>query len=134
MANQIPGPRAWPFIGNMLDMRQGEFPLMALSALAEQYGPVYQVLMPSGRKRIVVSSQRFVNELCDESRFQKLGGAPGNSSTSKREAAGLFFARNDDPDWGQAHRILLPAFGPLNIQTMFDGEIGHALESLRSGH
>lgn len=33
---------------------------------------------------------------------------------------GLFTAYNDEPNWGKAHRILLPAFGPLSIRSMFD--------------
>jgi cytochrome P450 / NADPH-cytochrome P450 reductase len=122
MANEVPGPRAWPFIGNFLDLRQGEFPLMALNTLADQYGPIYRIVGPLGSKRLIVSSQKLVNELCDESRFQKQGGPPGGQGNNRNGgASGLFFARNDDPDWGQAHRILMPAFGPLNIKTMFDG-------------
>jgi cytochrome P450/NADPH-cytochrome P450 reductase len=36
---------------------------------------------------------------------------------------GLFGAKSEnDDDWGQAHRILMPAFGPMAIQGMFDGE------------
>lgn len=34
---------------------------------------------------------------------------------------GLFTARNtDEPNWGIAHRVLMPAFGPMPINDMFD--------------
>lgn len=33
---------------------------------------------------------------------------------------GLFTAYSDEPNWGIAHRILIPAFGPLSIRNMFD--------------
>lgn len=32
---------------------------------------------------------------------------------------GLFTAREEEPNWGIAHRILMPAFGPSSIQGMF---------------
>ncbi|KAG5916460.1 hypothetical protein E4U42_007658, partial [Claviceps africana] len=32
---------------------------------------------------------------------------------------GLFTAHDDEPNWGKAHRVLTPAFGPLQIQAMF---------------
>ena len=33
---------------------------------------------------------------------------------------GLFTARDGEENWGIAHRILMPAFGPLSIRGMFD--------------
>lgn len=29
-------------------------------------------------------------------------------------------AHDDEPNWGKAHRVLIPAFGPLSIRGMFD--------------
>ena len=34
---------------------------------------------------------------------------------------GLFTAWTEEPNWGAAHRILMPAFGPAALRTMFDG-------------
>jgi cytochrome P450/NADPH-cytochrome P450 reductase len=33
---------------------------------------------------------------------------------------GLFTMYNDDPQWGIAHRLLVPAFGTLSIRNMYD--------------
>lgn len=33
---------------------------------------------------------------------------------------GLFTAHSDEANWGKAHRVLVPAFGPLPIRDMFD--------------
>jgi cytochrome P450 / NADPH-cytochrome P450 reductase len=33
---------------------------------------------------------------------------------------GLFTAFNEEPNWGIAHRVLVPAFGPFGIKDMFD--------------
>ena len=119
MADTIPGPPGLPFIGNLLDVRNGEYPLKALNCLADQYGPIYQLTV-GGTRRLLVSSRKLLDELCDEKRFSKVP-PPALSSTPKDAVAGLFTARNDDPNWGLAHRVLLPALGPLAIQDMFDG-------------
>ena len=33
---------------------------------------------------------------------------------------GLFTAHSGEHNWGVAHRVLLPVFGPLRIREMFD--------------
>lgn len=79
----------------------------------------------------------LAEELCDETRFEKV---IDEALDEVRHAAGdgLFTARNDEPNWGLAHRTLMvsfvpmlscqimliehtwPAFGPLPIKDMFD--------------
>ncbi len=57
--------------------------------------------------------------MCDEKRFKK----SLNSVLSQvREGVhdGLFTAHDEEPNWGKAHRVLIPAFGPLSIRGMFD--------------
>jgi cytochrome P450 len=36
---------------------------------------------------------------------------------------GLFTAHGDEANWALAHRILMPAFGPLSIRNMLPGMI-----------
>lgn len=72
-----------------------------------------------GRQVVVVSTQALVNEVCNEKRFKK------SVVAALREVRagvhdGLFTAHNEEPNWGVAHRVLVPAFGPLNIKSMFD--------------
>ena len=117
----IPGPRGLPFLDNMLDLMNEEAPLRALEHLADIYGPVYQIHV-GGRRNIVVSSATVMKELMDEKRYIK---TPSAALTRGKGAKGLFAAAGDDPDWGQAHRILMPAFGPLSIEGMFDGMCVH---------
>ena len=57
--------------------------------------------------------------MCDEKRFKK----SLNSVLQKvREGVhdGLFTAHDEEPNWGKAHRVLIPAFGPISIRGMFD--------------
>lgn len=56
--------------------------------------------------------------MCDETRFEKvIESILGQVRNGVRD--GLFTARNDEPNWGLAHRVLMPAFGPMPIQSMY---------------
>ena len=114
---EIPGPRGWPILGNMLDLKSAEGTSKALEHLADIYGPVYQLSL-RGRKAIFVSSAELLIQVTDEKQFVKVPPPAFDDGEGPR---GLFIARSEDPDWGQAHRILMPAFGPLSVESMFDG-------------
>ncbi|KAK4080396.1 hypothetical protein Trihar35433_1501 [Trichoderma harzianum] len=112
----IPEPPGLPFLGNL-----GEFsanPIEDIVRLSNTYGEIYRLHMGS-RPVVFISTQALVNEVCDEKRFQK-----SLSSVLRvvREGVhdGLFTAHSDEPNWGKAHRVLTPAFGPLPIRDMFD--------------
>ena len=60
----------------------------------------------------------MIHELCDEKRFEKVIGAT-LTQVGNGVHDGLFTAPNDSPNWGAAHRILMPAFGPMSIKGMF---------------
>lgn len=103
---------------NILDVRN-EVPINGLVNLADKYGPIYKVTL-YGQVFVVVNSVRLLEELSDETRFHKVL-SPGLESIKTGKASGLLGSRSeDDPDWSQAHRILMPAFGPLAITNMFD--------------
>jgi cytochrome P450/NADPH-cytochrome P450 reductase len=103
----IPQPPEKPFLGNLLEFDRVS-PVQGLVKLANRYGPIFQ-LKVRGRRLIVVSGFTLVDELCDQSRFdktvdgalQKVRAFTGN---------GLFTAHTNDPDWSKAHNILLPNF------------------------
>lgn len=85
---------------------------------------------------MVVSTRDIVNETCDEKRFKKsVNSALGVGRTLRKERHtttdrlqevrngvhdGLFTAFMGEENWGIAHRVLMPAFGPLSIRSMFD--------------
>ena len=118
MLEPIPGPPGYPIIGNILDVRD-EVPINGLQNLADKFGPIYKITV-FGQQLVVVSSVKLLEELSDEARFHKVL-AGGLERIKTRKASGLFTAKSEeDPDWGQAHRVLMPAFGPLAITNMFD--------------
>jgi cytochrome P450/NADPH-cytochrome P450 reductase len=75
-----------------------------------------------GRARVFISSHELVDEVCDEERFTKVVSA-GLHEIRNGINDGLFTANYPgEENWAIAHRILVPAFGPLMIRGMFDGE------------
>ncbi|KAJ4132349.1 hypothetical protein NW754_015164 [Fusarium falciforme] len=114
---EIPTPAGLPLLGNIKSI-DPEFPLGSMVSLAEQHGEIYRLKFP-GRTVVIVSTQALVNETCNEKRFKK---CVNSALTEIREGVhdGLFTAKLGEENWGIAHRVLMPAFGPLSIQRMFD--------------
>lgn len=115
---QIPQPHPTPLLGNIPDIKHAGG-LLGLMRLADRYGPIFRLTAPPDHELVIVSSQELVDDLCDESRFDKAVTGP---LLHVRDFAGdgLFTADTDDPNWGAAHRILMPAFGPAALREMFD--------------
>lgn len=113
----VPQPPLKPVIGNLAEL-DGEAPVQSFMRLARTYGPFFKLRI-FDREVYIASSQELVNELCDESRFNK---RVHKALTEIRAFAGdgLFTAHGDEPNWAKAHRILMPAFGPIGIRGMFD--------------
>lgn len=115
----IPQPRPRPLLGNLPDIDPKHF-MLSLMGLARTHGPIFRLEL-AGRSLVVLSSQELANEVCDEQRFDKSVEAPAPLEELRGLIGdGLFTARTQEPNWGKAHRILMPAFGPLGIRGMFE--------------
>ncbi|CAI7589423.1 hypothetical protein PCG10_001646 [Penicillium crustosum] len=114
----IPGPKGVPFLGNIYDI-EPEVPVNSFERMAESYGPIFR-LTTFGRPRVFISSHELVDEVCDEERFGKMVSA-GLAEIRNGVHDGLFTANYPgEENWAIAHRVLVPAFGPLMIRGMFD--------------
>jgi cytochrome P450/NADPH-cytochrome P450 reductase len=93
-------------------------PVQSMMRLAAVHGPIFRLTLGE-RTLTIVGSQALTDEICDESRFAKKVQGP---LAIIRDFAGdgLFTAYNEEPNWAKAHRLLMPAFGPLGIRAMFD--------------
>lgn len=82
-------------------------------------GEIYKLNL-AGRSVVPVSTYALVNELCDEKRFKKdVRGVLQQVRQGVHD--GLFTATGpEEANWGIAHRVLMPAFGPMPINEMFD--------------
>lgn len=117
MTTPIPSPSGLPFIGNAFDIDPRE-QVASMEHLADVYGPIYKLRI-GGDDIVVISDYELYDELCDEKKFQKTV-AIGLKRVRDGLHDGLFTAYSDEPNWGIAHRVLVPAFGPLSMHDMFD--------------
>jgi cytochrome P450/NADPH-cytochrome P450 reductase len=113
----IPQPRPRPLVGNVPDVGM-KVPVQRMVALAKEWGPIYKLAFP-GASIHVLSSEKLVAEACDETRFAKKVHGPLREIRAFA-GDGLFTAFEQEPNWGKAHRILMPAFGPMAMRTYFD--------------
>ncbi|KAF8755250.1 cytochrome P450 [Rhizoctonia solani] len=117
MTTPIPQPPAVPFLGNVRDI-DAELPAKSLTLLAKQYGEIFALNL-MGRSVVAVSSVKLAQEVLDEKRFHKALNGP-LVEVRNLVSDGLFTAYHGEANWGIAHRILMPAFGPLSIKGMFN--------------
>ena len=113
----VPQPPTRPIVGNIGELDSAA-PIQSMMKLAKTYGPIYKLSI-FGKDMYVVSSQVLVDELSDETRFQKRIHGPLKEIRAFA-GDGLFTAYNSEPNWAKAHRLLMPAFGPLGVRSMFD--------------
>ncbi|KAM5372105.1 hypothetical protein ACJZ2D_007638 [Fusarium nematophilum] len=114
----IPEPRKLPWIGHITEFKS-EDSIQDLLRLHDIHGDIYRLRFPEGKTYLIVGSNKLINEICDETRFQKtLNTELGEVRNLAND--GLFTAKPGEENWGIAHRILMPAFGPVNIRNMFD--------------
>jgi cytochrome P450/NADPH-cytochrome P450 reductase len=112
----IPQPKVRPIVGNAPDI-DPEAPLQSFMALARQYGPIFRLTFPT-KSMLILSTHSLIAEACDETRFEKKVGIGGEGREMTGD--GLFTAHNDEPNWGKAHRLLAPAFGPPAMKNYFE--------------
>lgn len=109
----IPQPPGKMIVGNLLDLNPTA-PTQDLIKLARQYGPIFQLDM-LGHPLVVVSGFDIVDEICNESRFDKKIWAP-LKEVRNFAGDGLFTAYTSEPNWSKAHNILLPNFSQRAMQ------------------
>ncbi|WNG26573.1 cytochrome P450 [Cystobacter fuscus] len=119
LSTTIPQPRARPLVGNVPDVGF-ETPLQNMMKLAREFGPIFRLAFPGENFLRVISSYELVADACDETRFEK---KLGQALLQLRDLGGdgLFTADAREPNWGKAHRLLMPAFSPAAMRNYHDG-------------
>lgn len=114
---KIPQPPTVPFVGNLNEVDSTNVN-KSYTHLAKIYGPVFRLNL-MGENVAVVGKYDAAKEVFDEKRFLKI---PAGSLLEVRNGVGdgLFSAFEDEENWGIAHRILMPKFGPMAIRDMYD--------------
>lgn len=114
----IPMPPALPVVGHLHQISRYGL-ISHLLAVSRDYPDGIFKLKFGSRISIFVTSADLVAELSDESRFRKMPG-PGLRVVRKFAGDGLFTAFTEEPNWGKAHRILLPAFSQRAMRGYYD--------------
>ncbi|GLW10374.1 NADPH--cytochrome P450 reductase [Microtetraspora sp. NBRC 13810] len=114
---EIPAPQGLPFVGNTLQIPAHAPNEFFVEQAARHPDGIFQLDM-MGRKVLFVYDPDLVAEVCDESRFAKVIDPP-LSIVRDFAGDGLFTAREDEPVWGHAHRILMPAFSQRSMKSYF---------------
>ncbi|KAH8111193.1 cytochrome P450 oxidoreductase OrdA-like protein [Phellopilus nigrolimitatus] len=104
----IPQPPTVPLLANVT-LIDADLPIRSFQLLARQYGEIYQLVFPGGLSVVHINAHALKTISRPLREVRRLAGD------------GLFTADSDEPNWGRAHRILMPAFGTANVRTMFDG-------------
>jgi cytochrome P450/NADPH-cytochrome P450 reductase len=109
----IPHPPKTILLGNLMALSTTT-PVQDMVKLAREYGPIYWLDM-MGKPLVIVSGASLVDELCDETRFDK--SVRGSLRRLRSFAGdGLFTAYTQEPNWAKAHNILLPTFSQRAMQ------------------
>jgi cytochrome P450/NADPH-cytochrome P450 reductase len=112
--DSIPRPPGSPIVGNMLSIDSAK-PVQHLARLVKELGPIFWLDM-MGAPFVVVSGFELVDELSDETRFDKTV----RGSLRRVRAIGgdgLFTADTKEPNWSKGHNILLQPFGNRAMQS-----------------
>jgi len=114
----IPEPDGERPIGGHAHLLDLDRPIESMGDLAEELGPIYKLKFAGDAELVVVSSQELIEELCDESRFDKMvSGALYKIRDFAKD--GLFTAHTREENWVKAHQLLLPAFSMGSMQDYF---------------
>lgn len=113
----IPRDPGWPIVGNLLQITPGALG-QHLLARSRHHDGIFELDF-AGRRVPFVTSVALASELCDTTRFRKQIGPP-LSYLRDMAGDGLFTAHSDEPNWGRAHRILMPAFSQRAMKGYFD--------------
>jgi cytochrome P450/NADPH-cytochrome P450 reductase len=120
---EVPGPRAWPFIGNAAALFAGENLEDSLAKVAAEYGRFVRLRLPNGNVFYVNSDADLVEEQVNRPEdFRKTTPPPATPLGRLRAgvgSSGLFTTGDEEEIWQIAHRILLPAFGLSAIKQYF---------------
>ncbi len=114
---RIPAPQGLPILGNTLQI-PSHAPIEHFVRVAGEYDEGIYRLDIAGRRIVLVYDPDLVAEACDETRFVKRI-TPPLSIVRDFSGAGLFTADHGDPLWGQAHRILMPAFSQRSMKAYY---------------
>ncbi|KAL4867085.1 hypothetical protein BDV12DRAFT_171930 [Aspergillus spectabilis] len=117
MPTPIPSPKGLPVLGNLFDL-DSKNPWGSFNRLAKGQRPIFKLNI-LGKQIVLITSAALLEEICDETRFQKCVSGP---IVQIRAAVhdSLFTAYHSENEiWGIAHRIMSPLMSPEAVENVF---------------
>ena len=112
--DQLPhAPGRLPLLGDVTSVDRSK-PTQHELELSKGLGPIFQRRVLND-VLVVVSGARLAAQCCDEQNWARALVGPGAALRRVAER-GLFTARTSDPLWGQARRIMSPAFTAASMR------------------
>jgi len=121
---RIPQPMKLPFFGNIFNVDING-PVLCYIKLSKKYGPIFKLRLIN-RDIVVISSYDLINEVCDETRFEKTIVGILSKIGKALTGNGLITTYTYDPIWAKAHNILMACFGKQAMQRYLDGMLMNA--------
>ena len=116
---RVPSPPGrLPVLGHLHQIPRGKLIQHLLETSRSHSDGLFKLRFGS-RDSLFIYSADLVAELSDETRFRKMPG-PGLRQVRAFAGDGLFTAFTEEPNWGKAHRILMPAFSQRAMRGYFD--------------
>ncbi len=112
----LPGPRAWPLVGNLLQIDPKAMHTR-LEDWAGRYGPTYRVQLGT-REALVVSRADLIAGLLRDrpTGWRRLRSMEG--VIREMGGQGVFSAEGDD--WRRQRKLVMSAFDPAHLRRYFD--------------
>lgn len=116
LLDDLPGPRAWPLVGNALQIRAEQIH-QKFEHWAHIYGPMFKVQLGTA-KLLVISDHELINAVMKDrpDGFRR----PGNLREIVYEMGiehGLFTAEGEQ--WHAQRRMVMSAFSPSHVRAYF---------------
>ncbi|KAK8075467.1 hypothetical protein PG997_010130 [Apiospora hydei] len=113
-----PHQHLFGLLGHLSDLDR-TLPARSYWKYMNEYAPIFQLDLGMTYPRVFVGSRELVNEMADDTRFVKFTHRLHQEMRAVF-GDGLFSAESTDPAWWKAHRLLVPALGPVGLSKMFN--------------
>lgn len=113
-----PHQHLFGLLGHLSDLDR-TLPARSYWKYMDEYAPIFQLDLGMTYPRVFVGSRELVNEMADDTRFTKFTHRLHQEMRAVF-GDGLFSAESTDPAWWKAHRLLVPALGPVGLSKMFN--------------
>ncbi|XP_019636169.1 PREDICTED: cytochrome P450 3A27-like isoform X2 [Branchiostoma belcheri] len=113
----VHGPRPWPIIGNVLDIRHGVYNPDHQVERSQRYGKVYGLYRGAATPLLVISDREMLREVFVK-QFQNFSQRTGDTQFLKTRPIDRMLTAVNGEDWKNMRSTLSPAFSGRKLKQM----------------